>query len=387
MKYRTGFVTNSSSASYSVTITLEDRKKHSLALNISTYDGYSYYEDTRDGCGIYPEGSKSLSYIVPYVFQRSDPSSFPPELGSLRNLAKLLLSSVNIYGYGYSYDWWRSRDAQEYFKNRWLKERLLEVKAGNISEDEIDVSDFDFEYYLAVLKNQGIVMLDNDTSDYGKHVDNICEGWRFAIAGEPSIYFGRGDLEEYIFEHGGEVDECMGNETDFLISCVNPSKDLAGEPFWQDEYKEREGQWGIWRERDNDEHGDFADFLESFDYPDRHFELFFDESDDVFAELSRWDVSCKDFVISEAEFVRRFDPQRERDKGMKVIKAYPLLIMRLEQVCKNRGINPDDLSTITYHYRINTFGDSCYELGFYWKDEGITIDLRNGKAKRWHKMN
>lgn len=61
-------MTNSSSASYSVTIQLEDRKKHSLEVKISTYDGYSYYEDTKDGCGIYPEGSKSLSYIVPYVF-------------------------------------------------------------------------------------------------------------------------------------------------------------------------------------------------------------------------------------------------------------------------------------------------------------------------------
>jgi len=398
MKYRTGFVTNSSSASYSVTIALEDRKKHSFEVEVSTYDGHPYYVDTKAGCDIHPEGSKSLSYHVPYIFQKSDPSSFPPDLGSLRNLSKLLLGSVTSYGYGYSYDWWRTRKSEEYFRKRWLRERLAEAAEEGIPGDDLDLSDFNYDYYLAELRGRGVVMLNNDTSKYGKHVDNICGGWRFAIAGSPRIYFDRDDLEDYIREHGGEVDELMGSQTDFLIWCNNPNYDPIGKPFWQDEYKEREGQWGIWAgfsedEPDDPDPGDpepgsFEGFLQSFADPEARFEEYFEGPvDSGYTGFRGWNVYCSDFVISEAEFVRRFDPQRERNRGMTVGDAYPLLVMRLEQLCKSRRIDPNDLRTVTYHFRINTFGDSCYELGFYWKDEGITINLRNGKAKRWHKMN
>ena len=405
MKYRAGFVTNSSSANYSVTITLEDRKKHSLEMEVSTYDG-PYYKDTRDGCDINPEGAASLGYHVPYVFQKSDPSSFPPNLGSLRNLSRLPLGSVTSYGYGYSYDWWRTRESEEYFRKRWLRERLAEAAGEGIPGDDLDLSDFSYEYYLAELRGRGVVMLNNDTSKYGKHVDNICGGWHFAIAGTPRIYSGRDYLEDYICEHGGEVDERMSTKTDFLIWCNNPSDDPVGRPFWQDEYEDREGQWGIWAGFDDggsagdapdgfgngepggSELGSFEDFLQSFEDPESRFEEYFEGPvDSGYTGFRGWNVYCSDFVISEAEFVRRFDPQRERNQGMAVSDEYPLLVMRLEQVCKSRGIDPNELRTVTYHYRINTFGDSCYELGFYWKDEGITIDLKNGKSKRWHKVN
>ena len=422
MKYRTGFVTNSSSANYSVTITLEDRKKRSLEMKVSTYGG-PYYKDTRDGCDINPARSASLGYYVPYVFQRSDPSSFPPDLGSLRNLSRLLLNSVTSYGYGYSYDWWRTEEGEEYFCKHWLRERLAEAAEEGVPGDDLDLSDFNYEYYLAELRGRGVVMLNDDTSKYGKCVDNICGGWRFAIAGSPSVYSGRDHLEDYIYEHGGEVDERMGNQTDFLIWCNNPYDGPIGKPFWQSEYEDREGQWGIWAgfsedepgdpdpggdepdnpepgggepgdlgpggdEPDNPEPGSFEGFLQSFEDPESRFEEYFEGPvDSGYTGFRGWNVYCSDFVISEAEFVRRFDPQQERDKGMTIASAYPLLVMRLEQVCKSRGIDPNELRTVTYHFRINTFGDSCYELGFYWKDEGVTINLKNGKANRWCKMN
>ena len=195
----------------------------------------------------------------------------------------------------------------------------------------------------------------------------------------------------------------MGNQTDFLIWCDNPYDDPVGKPFWQSEYEDREGQWGIWAgfsedepgdlgpggdEPDNPEPGSFEGFLQSFADPESRFEEYFEGPvDSGYTGFRGWNVYCSDFVISEAEFVRRFDPQQERDKGMTIASAYPLLVMRLEQVCKSRGIDPNELRTVTYHFRINTFGDSCYELGFYWKDEGVTINLKNGKANRWCKMN
>ncbi|MBQ6390137.1 MAG: hypothetical protein IJH88_00770 [Eggerthellaceae bacterium] len=250
MKYRTGFVTNSSSANYSVTITLEDRKKRSLEMKVSTYGG-PYYKDTRDGCDINPARSASLGYYVPYVFQRSDPSSFPPDLGSLRNLSRLLLGSITFYGYGYSYDWWRTRESEEYFHKHWLRERLAEAAEEGVPGDDLDLSDFNYEYYLAELRGRGVVMLTDDTSQYGKRVDNICGGWRFAIAGTPRIYCDRDYLEDYIREHGGEVDRLMDTKTDFLIWCNNLNGDPVGEPFWQDEYEDHEGRWGIWAGFDN----------------------------------------------------------------------------------------------------------------------------------------
>jgi len=387
MKYRTGFVTNSSSASYSVSIKIEDREKRSFEVEVSTYGGYPYYVDTRDGCGIHPKGSESLSYNVPYAFQWANPSD-SPNLDSLHRLSRLLLDSVTIHGYGYSYDWWRSRQSEDYFHSRWLRERLAEAAAKGIPEFDIVLPKFDCTEYLYSLKSQGKVMLDDSTSDYGRRVDNICEGWRFAIAGTPQIYHGCYYLEEYICEHGGEVDRLMGNETDFLIWCNNPDDDPVGEPFWLDEYKKHEFKWGAWARDVDDEPGSFEDFLMSFKYPGFRFEKYFETPvDSDYTELCGLQIDYSDFVISEADFVRRFDPQRERGVGMSVSDAYPLLIMRIEQECKSRGIDPKELRTVTYNFRVNTFGDSCYELGYYWKDEGVIIDLKSGKAKRWHKMN
>lgn len=388
MKYRTGFVTNSSSASYSVAIKIEDRKNRSFEMDVSTYSGYPYYKDTTDGCDIHPEGSMSLSYQVPYAFERENPLD-SPSLASLRKLSQLLLDSITIHGYGYSYDWWRTKQSEEYFYNHWLRERLAEAAAACIPEFDVVLPKFDYSVYVHELAAKGKVMLDDSTSDYGKRVDNICEGWRFAIAGTPQIYHDRYFLEEYICEHGGAVDSLMGNETDFLILCNNPNDDPFGELFWRDEYKKHDFRWGAWAGDTDDEPGSFEDFLRSFEYPEFLLDKYYESPvDNGYSESWGYVIYNSAFAIPEAEFVRRFDPARERGEGMTVSEAYPLLIIRLEQVCKSRGIDPKELSTVTYRYKVNTFGDSCYELGYYWKDEGVTIDLSNGKIKqRWHKMN
>lgn len=401
MKYRTGFVTNSSSANYCITLNVEGTAGEHAKILVHTYDGDPWYEDTEDGCENHDRRARVLSYHVNHAVNRADACE------DVRELSDALLSAIREYGWGLNHDWWQEPVNGKFFKESWRKERLLEARAKGAEEDAVDCSSYDFHEYIDELRSRGR-KLEKFSPDYPSWImanampnfrwqwyrdliDNICRGWRFAIVGTPCIYESRAELESYIVEHGGAVDDRVQATTDFVIYCLDgralpaaywtfdvfgESEDLENHLPDDDEYYGAY-EWKCYEPEKDEGLCDLQDYCDSFEFVDDDYFAFLFK-DALGDALKYLDVSY--FVIPEHEFIRRFDPEREREDWMPYDVAHPIIAHRFAQVLESRGITPKNLKAVSYKRHISTFGDSTRLLGFYDSDRGTDIEYDGGHS-------
>ena len=399
MKFRTGFVTNSSSANYCVTLSVDGTAGEHAEIKIHMYNRHPWYEDTDDGCENYDRRARALSYRV------NDDVDCAGSCRNARELSDSLLSAIREYGWGLSHDWWKERANWKYFYWRWVRDRLLEARAKGLEETGVDYSPysdlFDFEEYIDELRSRGKRlegfspeypphMMENEKSEFSRSwyqdlAENTCRGWSFAIVGMPRIYASRKELESYIVEHGGTVDKPVRATTDFVIYCDDGLAQLDGnemywtfvvydglpdmEPYTPDEDLDESYEWQCY-EDEGDGFCGLEDYCCSYEFDEDSFgHLFEDALGDI---LEKVDVSYS--VIPEHEFIRRFDPQREKTGGMPYDVAHPIIAHRFAQVLESRGIAPQNLKTVTYERHISSFGDSTRLLGFYESDRGTKVE-------------
>ena len=416
MKLRSDFVTNSSSANYCVTLRVEGNAREHAEIDIHTYDHRPWCEDTEQGCKNYDRQARALSYRI------NNSVATAKELDDTRELSDALLSAVHEHGWGVSHDWWQERENRSYFHARWYRDRLLEARSTGAEESAADSWTFDFDAYVDELRSKGKMLegmqpkyppgimtnaMDNFRLRWYRDLtDNICQGWSFAIDGWPSIYQGKEELETYIVEHGGTVDDSVKSTTDFVICCEDGEWDgyyddetwvgFGYKPYWtfdvcgdlgnleqhltdcdalvSYEWKSFEGEL--------DDIGSIEDFCESFRVDEGCFDHLFREALGDIVSEGLLDVSY--FVIPEHEFVRRFDPTREKHDGMTYSVAHPIIAQRFAQVLKSSDITPENLETVTYERHISSFGDSIHLLGFDVSDRGTDVEYDDdGRASWW----
>lgn len=407
MKTRTDFVTNSSSANYCVTLKLDGGAGHHAEIEVHTYDSHPWYEDTDEGCKNYDGRARALSYHVNDAVARAKGCE------SARELSDALLSAVREYGWGVSYDWWQERENWSYFQARWYRDHLLEARETGVEESREKPWTFDFDKYVAELRSQGKMLeglqpkypsriLAEEMGDfrrrwYRKFVENICGGWSFAIVGEPRVYESLEDLESYIIGHGGTVDDRVETTTDFVIFCDDGRAQAdGGEAYWTfDAYGDTDNlerdltepgtqvsyEWKRYEGADDGFCGTL-DYCSSFVLTEGCFDSLFEDAFGDIVSDGVLDVSY--FVIPEHEFVRRFDPEREKSDWMPIDVAHPIIAHRFAQVLESRDITPENLEAVSYERHIGTFGDSRRLLGFYDSERGTDVEYGDdGRASWW----
>lgn len=405
MKMRTDFVTNSSSANYSVTLALDGDAGEHAEIRVHTYDSHPWYEDTDKGCENYDGQARALSYHV------NDAVARAKDCEGVRELSDALLSAVREYGWGVSHDWWQERENRNCFYARWYRDCLLEAQRTGIEESEADPWTFDFDAYVAELKAQGMMLEESQPKYpsgimanamdnfrlrwYCDLVDNICRGWSFAIVGEPRIYEDLDELESYIACHGGVVDDCVEATTDFVIFCGDgQAQENGGEVYWtfdvcgDTESLERyltEPDTQVsyeWKRYEGADNCDAVDYCRSFELTDGCFDALFEDALGDIVSGGELDVSS--FVIPEHEFVRRFDPEREKSEWMPFDVAHPIIAHRFSQVLEDRDITPENLAAVSYERHIGTFGDSRRLLDFDESERGTEVEYDyDGRASWW----